>query len=149
MGVNDVQAGQQSYQMPPVHGVALAHNLTVADVARSAQFYATVCGGRIIRHGMPSFVQIANSWIILSTGGGPTSDKPTVTLSTPPDRDHVSSYINFRVADVHACYALWRSRGAQFITEPLEKDGETRCYIRDPDGYIIKVGQSTLDVVWE
>jgi hypothetical protein len=51
--------------------------------------------------------------------------------------------------DVRACYTLWRSRGAQFITEPLEKDGETRCYIRDPDGYIIEVGQSKPDVVWE
>jgi predicted enzyme related to lactoylglutathione lyase len=147
--MNDVQVGQKSYQMPPVDGLTLAHNLTVADVEQSAQFYATVFGGRIIRRGMPSFVQIANSWIILSTGGGPTSDKPTVTLSTPPDRDHVSSYVNFRVADVHACYTLWRSRGAQFITEPLEKDGETRCYIRDPDGYIIEVGQSAPDVVWE
>ncbi len=147
--MNDVQVGQKSYQMPPADGLTVAHNLTVADVERSAQFYATVFGGRIIRHGMPSFVQIANSWIILSTGGGPTPDKPTVTLSTPPDRDHVSSYINFRVADVRACYALWRSRGAQFITEPLEKNGETRCYIRDPDGYIIEVGQSAPDVVWE
>ena len=29
------------------------------------------------------------------------------------------------------------------ITEPKEKYGEIRCYIRDPDGYIIEVGQST------
>ena len=27
--------------------------------------------------------------------------------------------------------------------EPKEKYGEIRCYIRDPDGYIIEVGQST------
>jgi hypothetical protein len=37
----------------------------------------------------------------------------------------------------------WKSRGAEFITEPIPKHGETRCYIRDPDGYIIEVGQST------
>jgi len=42
-----------------------------------------------------------------------------------------------------ACYKLWKSRGAEFITEPKEKYGEIRCYIRDPDGYIIEVGQST------
>ena len=51
--------------------------------------------------------------------------------------------MNFRVADIQACYELWKSRGAKFITEPIAKYGETRCYIRDPDGYIIKVGQST------
>ena len=147
--MTDILVGEKRYRMPPADGLTIAHNLTVADPERSAQFYATVFGGRIIRHGMPSFVQLANSWIIFSTGGGPTPDKPTVTLSTPADRDHVTSYINFRVADVRACYALWQSRGAQFITEPLAKDGETRCYIRDPDGYIIEVGQSAPDVVWE
>jgi len=42
-----------------------------------------------------------------------------------------------------AYYKLWKSRGAEFITEPIPKYGETRCYIRDPDGYIIEVGQST------
>jgi catechol 2,3-dioxygenase-like lactoylglutathione lyase family enzyme len=51
--------------------------------------------------------------------------------------------MNIRVADIQACYELWKSRGAEFITEPLEKYGEWRCYIRDPDGYLIEVGQST------
>jgi hypothetical protein len=50
--------------------------------------------------------------------------------------------MNIRVADIQACYELWRSRGAEFITEPKDKYGETRCYIRDPDGYIPRsVGQ--------
>jgi hypothetical protein len=34
------------------------------------------------------------------------------------------------------------SRGAEFITEPLDKHGEWRCCIRDPDGYVVEVGQS-------
>jgi hypothetical protein len=42
-----------------------------------------------------------------------------------------------------ACYELWKSRGAEFLTEPKEKYGEIRRYIRDPDGYIIEVGQNT------
>ena len=42
-----------------------------------------------------------------------------------------------------ARYKLWKSRGAEFITEPIAKYGEIRCYIRDSDGYIIEVGQST------
>jgi hypothetical protein len=35
------------------------------------------------------------------------------------------------------------SRGAEFITEPIPKYRETGCYIGDPDGYIIEVGQSS------
>jgi len=65
-----------------------------------------------------------------------------VTLSVP-DPNHINSFMNFRVADIQACYKLWKSRGAEFITEPIPKYGEIRCYIRDPDGYIIEVGQST------
>jgi catechol 2,3-dioxygenase-like lactoylglutathione lyase family enzyme len=45
-------------------------------------------------------------------------------------------------------YELWRSRGATFITEPKPKYGETRCYIRDPDSYIIEVGQSNPGVTY-
>jgi hypothetical protein len=66
-----------------------------------------------------------------------------VTLSVPPDPDKVSSFLNGRVPDIRACYELWKRRGAEFITEPKEKYDEIRCYIRDPDGYIIEVGQST------
>jgi hypothetical protein len=92
--------------------------------------------------GAPGYVQIANTWLIVNVGGGPTPDKPTVTLSVLGDLDRISSFMNIRVADIQACYDLWKSRGADFITEPKDKYGETRCYIRDPDGYIIEVGQS-------
>ena len=56
--------------------------------------------------------------------------------------------MNIRVADIQACYKLWQSRGAEFITEPKDKYGEIRCYIRDPDGYIIEVGQSKPGVAF-
>jgi uncharacterized glyoxalase superfamily protein PhnB len=71
-----------------------------------------------------------------------TPDRPTVALSVLADPDKVSSFMNLRVADIKSCYETWKSRGAEFITEPKDKYGETRCYIRDPDGYIIEVGQS-------
>ena len=64
-------------------------------------------------------------------------------LSVPADPDKVGSFLNIRVVGIQACYELWKSRGAEFITEPKQKYGEIRCYIRDPDGYIIEVGQST------
>jgi len=140
-----VQVEQQSYQMPPRDGISVAYFLTVADIERSARFYEKVFGARILSLGdgnAPGYLQLANIWMILNVGGGPTRDKPTITLNVP-DPDHFSSFMNFRVADIKACFKLWHSRGAEFITEPIAKYGELRCYIRDPDGYIIEVGQST------
>ena len=112
--MSTVQIGHRTYEMPPREGISVA----------------------------PGYLQLANIWMILNVGGGPTPDKPTVTLSVP-DPNHINSFLNFRVADIQACYKLWKSRGAEFITEPIPKYGEIRCYIRDPDGYIIEVGQST------
>jgi predicted enzyme related to lactoylglutathione lyase len=144
--MNAVQVEQKSYEMPPVEGFTVAHFLTVADIDRSARFYETVFGGRILSRGdsdgAPGYIQIANTWLLVNVGGGPTPDKPTVTLSVP-NPDKINSFMNIRVADIQACYKLWKSRGAEFITEPIPKYGEIRCYIRDPDGYIIEVGQST------
>jgi hypothetical protein len=93
--------------------------------------------------GASGHIQIANTWLIVNVGGGPTPDKPMVTLSVLADPNKISSFMNIRVADIQACYKLWKSRGAEFITEPIPKYGEIRCYIRDPDGYLIEVGQST------
>ena len=150
--MGEVQVGRKTYQMPPQDGITIAHFITVADVERSLRFYEKVFGGHIVSRGdskgAPGFIQIANTWLIVYFGGGPTPDKPTVTLSVPPDPDAVSSFMNIRVADIHVCYELWRSRGAVFITEPKPKYGETRCYIRDPDGYIIEVGQSNPGIAY-
>jgi predicted enzyme related to lactoylglutathione lyase len=147
-----VEVEQKIYEMPPREGFTVAHFLTVADMERSARFYATVFGGRILSRGdgkgAPAYLEIGNTWLIVNVGGGPTPDKPSVTLNVPPDPDRISSFMNIRVADIQACYTLWRSRGAEFITEPKDKYGETRCYIRDPDGYIIEVGQSKPGVTY-
>ena len=147
-----VEVEHKSYEMPPKEGITVAHFLTVADVERSLRFYEKVFGGRILSRGdssgAPGYIQIGNTWLIVNVGGGPTPDKPSVILSVPGDPDSVSSFMNIRVADIQACYKLWRSRGAEFTTEPKDKYGETRCYIRDPDGYIIEVGQSKPDFAY-
>jgi putative intracellular protease/amidase/predicted enzyme related to lactoylglutathione lyase len=144
--MNSVKIEQESYEMPPREGFTVAHFLTVADIERSTRFYETVFGGRILSRGdtkgAPGYIQIANTWLLVNVGGGPTPDKPSVTLSVP-DPEKINGFMNIRVADIQACYELWKSRGAEFITEPIPKYGEIRCYIRDPDGYIIEVGQST------
>ena len=144
--MNGVQVEQKNYEMPPQVGMSVAHFLTVADIDRSLRFYETVFGGRALSRGdsegAPGYIQIENTWLLVNVGGGPTPDKPSVTLSVP-DPNKINGFMNIRVADIQACYKLWKSRGAEFITPPIPKYGETRCYIRDPDGYIIEVGQST------
>ena len=104
--MSSVQIEQKSYEMPPREGMSIAQFLTVADIERSARYYEKVFGARILTLGdgnAPAYLLLANIWMILNVGGGPTPDKPTVTLSVP-DPNHVNSFMNFRVADVQACY---------------------------------------------
>ena len=129
---------------PPIprSGILLTHFVVSADVPRSLAFYSDVLGGEVVREGEPSMVALANGWVIINVGGGPTIDKPDVVLETPPDLNRTSSFLNIRVADVWAVYEEWRSRGAEFLTPPQDMPGETRCYLRDPDGHLIEVGQA-------
>ena len=139
----ETMSNREDYQLPPKEGFVITHFLTVADVKRSTEFYLRILGGNVVRSGEPTIIQIANSWLIVNVGGGPTDDKPTVTLRPPQNPNEVSSFLNIRVADIRASYEEWRSRGAEFLTEPKVHSREIRCYMRDPDGYIIEVGQTT------
>ena len=135
--------GKEEYDYAPKEGFVITQFLTVADVNRSAEFYTRIFGGKVIRTGQPTIIQIVNSWIVLNVGGGPTDDKPTITLQTPQRPNEASNFMIIRVADIWSSYRERQSRGAEFITEPKDHDLEIRCYIRDPDGYIIEVGQTT------
>jgi catechol 2,3-dioxygenase-like lactoylglutathione lyase family enzyme len=126
----------------PTEGIVLTHFIVSDDVERSRRFYTDVLGGETVMAGEPTIVQLANGWIIINRGGGPTEDKPTVTLSTPKDPNLTSSFLNIRVADIKAAHAEWSARGAEFLTPPQDRGGEIRCYIRDPDGHLIEVGQT-------
>jgi hypothetical protein len=68
--MNSVQVEQKSYEMPPQDGISVAHFLTVADIDRSARFYETVFGGRILSRGdgkgAPGYIQIANTWLLVN-----------------------------------------------------------------------------------
>jgi catechol 2,3-dioxygenase-like lactoylglutathione lyase family enzyme len=127
----------------PAQRMIVAYFIVSDDVERSRRFYTEVLGGTVVFGPKPTNIALANSFIVINAGGGPTDDKPTVTLETPSDPDRVSSFLNIRVTDIHAVYAEWSARGAQFLTPPKQHQYETRCYIRDPDGYIIEVGQTT------
>jgi hypothetical protein len=93
-------------------------------------------------------VALATSWIIINSGGGPTDDKPTVTLTTP-DPNTSSSFLNLRVANIHEVYGDWTSKGAEFLGPPVVRGVELRCYLRDPDGHLIEVGQANRDFLKE
>jgi catechol 2,3-dioxygenase-like lactoylglutathione lyase family enzyme len=127
----------------PTDGIVLTHFIVSGDVERSRRFYTDVLGGELVMEGEPSIVALANGWIIINVGGGPTEDKPTVTLEAPRDPNLVSSFLNIRVADIEAIYASWSERGAEFLTPPQDRGREIRCYLRDPDGHLIEVGQTT------
>ncbi|MDG4790254.1 VOC family protein [Micromonospora sp. WMMD1102] len=127
----------------PVEGLILTHFLTVRDVAVSRDFYADIFGGEVVLDQNPGIVKIANSWIIMNPGGGPTPDKPDISLAAPQPGDTVSSFLNVRVADIGAFYAQATAKGGEFLTEPLDRKAELRCYLRDPDGYLIEIGQAT------
>src|ERR671931_1526593 len=99
----------------PVEGILLTHFVVSDDVERSRRFYTEVLGGETVREGEPSMVALANGWIIINVGGGPTDDKPTVTLEAPPDTDRVSAFLNIRVADMNAVHEQWSARGAKFL----------------------------------
>lgn len=128
----------------PEDGFVVTHFITVTDIKRSVDYYASVFGGTILMDSGPGIVKLANTWIIFNTGGGPTDDKPEHYLESPtPESRTFRSFLNIRVSDIQKVYKEWTAKGAQFITEPKDHGAEIRCYITDPDGYIIEVGQAT------
>ena len=133
----------------PTEGFVASFFLTVADVERSVAFYSDVLGAKVIKPRDPAVLRLANTWLLMNPGGGPTPDKPDITLAPPTDPNRSGAFLNLRVADVAAVHRDWSARGANFLTPPIERPGEVRCYLRDPDGYLIEVGQTTLEEITE
>ncbi|HEV2933931.1 MAG TPA: VOC family protein [Streptosporangiaceae bacterium] len=127
----------------PKEGFVITHVLVVADQDRSREFYRSLLGGQVLLERDPVIIKVANTWLTLVTGGGPTDDKPGVSLGTPPDPGRSSGFINVRVADIAQFYRESLAKGAEFLTEPKDHGQEIRAYLRDPDGHLIEVGQVT------
>jgi catechol 2,3-dioxygenase-like lactoylglutathione lyase family enzyme len=143
-----IDKGGKTMNLPdaPVafEGFFVTHFFTVRNQEKSKDFYVRILGGKVIKPENPCYIKLANSWIVLNSGGGPTPDKPEVLLETLPNLNRVNSFLNLRVADIWACYKQWCDKGAVFLSQPLDNHGwEWRCYMRDPDGYLIEVGQYT------
>lgn len=130
----------------PEPKLVVTNTLIVKDIKRSVAFYRDVLGAKVLRAGKPTFLRLGNIWLTINGGGGPTEDKPEVVASPLGDPNVLSIFLNLRVTDIRRYYELWSSRGAKFITEPKVHATELRCYMRDPDGYLIEVGQTTMTV---
>ncbi len=124
--------------------LVVTNTLIVADIQRSVAFYRDVLGAKVLREGQPTLLRLGNIWLTINGGGGPTDDKPEVVASPPRDQNVLSIFLNLRVTDIRRYFDLWSARGAKFITEPKVHATELRCYMRDPDGYLIEVGQTTI-----
>ena len=128
----------------PTDDMALTVLLVVSDITESVRFYRDVLGASLYREygGTSAVFQFAGSWILLVTGGGPTKDKPDVTFTPPADANAVDHEFTIRVPDCQAAYETLQSRGAEFLTPPVDWGGEVRAFFRDPDGHLIEISEA-------
>ncbi|MGD8278263.1 MAG: VOC family protein [Gemmatimonadota bacterium] len=128
----------------PSGAAALTHILVVTDIARSRSFYRDVLGAEVYREygGTSCVLRFLDAWLLLVTGGGPTEDKPDVVFEAPARPDSVSHAMTIRVPDCRAAYDVLSGRGAEFLTPPLDRGAEVRCFFRDPDGHLLEISES-------
>lgn len=128
--------------MFPTPDTALTHILVVEDPARSKTWYTDVLGATVYREYAASVVlSFGAAWLLLVEGGGPTDDKPGVSLAPPADPNRRDNLFTIRVDDCRATYELLRARGGTFLTEPVTHGNETRCFLRDPDGHLFEISE--------
>src|SRR5262245_45286966 len=84
--------------MFPNPDTTLTHILVVADPARSKAWYLDILGATLYReYGSSVVLAFGGTWLLLVEGGGPTDDKPTVTLEPPADPDRRDNLFTIRV----------------------------------------------------
>jgi catechol 2,3-dioxygenase-like lactoylglutathione lyase family enzyme len=130
----------------PQEGFVVTFFLAVSDKRKSTDFYTKVMGGELVHDAGDnevSIIRLANTWLILHVAAGPSPDAPDVYITPPTDLQHVSAYLEIRVTDIQQTYREWSAKGAQFLTEPKDRRDEIRCYMRDPDGHLIEIGEAT------
>ena len=127
----------------PSEATDLTRLLVVSNLARSLAWYRDVLGAELSGEygGTSAVLRFVDSWLLLVTGGGPTTDKPSVTMAPPPDPDVASGELIIAVPDCRAAHAELTARGARFLTDPIEYPWEIRAFFRDPDGHLFEISQ--------
>jgi catechol 2,3-dioxygenase-like lactoylglutathione lyase family enzyme len=127
----------------PDPAVDVTHILVVADLERSRAWYLDVLGASLYREygGTSVVLQLGRAWLLLVTAGGPTPDKPDVTLRPPDDPSVRDQLFTMRVDDCQGVYETLLARGARFLTAPVRSGAETRAFFRDPDGHLFEISE--------
>lgn len=131
----------------PADATDLTRLLVVSDIGRSVAWYRDVLGAELVGEygGTSAVFRFVGCWLLLVTGGGPTLDKPTVTMTPPTDADQASAELIVAVPDCRAAHAELVSRGAVFLADPVEYPWEIRAFFRDPDGHLLEISQRKRD----
>lgn len=121
----------------------LTHILVVSDLARAKKFYQYVLGASLYgEYGGTSIVFNFNgAWLLVVTGGEPTRDKPGIVFAAPDDPSRASHAMTIRVQDCQAAYETLKTRGAEFLTSPVNWGHEIRAFFHDPDGHLFEISQ--------
>ena len=121
----------------------LTHILVVSDLQQSVLWYRDVLGATLTGEygGTSAVFNYHGAWLLVVTPGGETPDKPGTEFVPPPNPSKISHSMTIRVPDCRAAYAMLRSRGARFLTEPHESEWEVRCFFRDPDGHLFEISE--------
>lgn len=127
----------------PAPGMTLTRLLVVSDLERAKRWYRDVLGAEVQGEygGTSCVLRFLDAWLLLTTGGPPTSDKPTVTFAAPDDPDRVMTELIIGVPDCRAAHATLEARGAQFLASPVAYDWEIRAFFRDPDGHLFEISE--------
>ena len=129
--------------MDPFKSSEVTTILVVNDLLLSKAFYLDKLGASLYReYGKDSVViQFLKHWILLVTAGEPTEDKPQVHFLPPANPNHVSHSFTIRVSDCEASYQELTARGVVFLTPPVKRGAETRCFFQDPDGHLFEISE--------
>jgi catechol 2,3-dioxygenase-like lactoylglutathione lyase family enzyme len=127
----------------PADATDLTRLLVVTDLGRSVAWYRDILGAELVGEygGTSAVFRFVGCWLLLVTGGEPTSDKPTLTLASPREPDRPSAELIVAVPDCRAAHAELASRGAAFLADPVEYPWEIRAFFRDPDGHLFEISQ--------
>lgn len=112
--------------------------LDVHDLPRSEMFYRDLLGLReVVRYRIPRGTILQLS---------PTGRSPGVELwfeegriLAPPTECHIA----FDVDDTRSWVERLRAAGVTIHQEPFEVGHEIIAFVRDPDGYLVELNQST------